>query len=472
MDSRESEHVKTAFRKYHKDTSDKSGDFDKNPLVKLARIYLSWINRYFGHNAPDMWSNIEKVFSGVKFNLEELTRFHELFPALQDENEVQQFPHENTKDGLEYQFFLFAACEILKRRRVDWSSAERTEFHPYFKSEKLLPTVKYFVEHSSRGTIKFEGFDMVVLTACSSVWFGEFGDGLAVKIDCTPSDSPYGISAGYQMTGGKIIFTKNAKVGDLGQEMRGGKLEYQGSLHDVRRIKLGDYMRGGCIEIEGDVQGGLTLGYEMKGGEIIIDGSLIIDTYAAFGLGSPMNGGRIVIKKNLEVRDKNSQYGVGSLMTDGEIVIEGKAEGNASVGASMYGGVIRISRDCIIQHIGDGQHGGKIYIGGNAGVNIGFMMRNGLVDISGSVEQYGYESSGNRVFYWVGNHMEGGTIRIGRNVECVGMEMKGGRIEIGGTLENETDFVKMGGEIIVRGRRVEPKLKYRILGSIFKKLDK
>jgi len=54
----------------------------------------------------------------------------------------------------------------------------------------------------------------------------------------------------------------------------------------------------------------------------------------------------------------------------------------------------------------------------------------------------------------------------------VGMEMKGGRIEIGGTLENETDFVKMGGEIIVRGRRVEPKLKYRILGSIFKKLDK
>lgn len=471
MDSNESERVKAAFGKYHKKSSEKNGDFDKNPLVKLARFYLGWVNHYFGSNASEAWSQIEKAFSGVTFTLQELARFHELFPALQDESEVRQFPYQNTKDGLEYQFFLFAACEMLKRRGTDWSSAEQTEFHPYFRAEKLLSAVKYLVEHSSEGKIKFEGFDLVVLTACRSVWFAEFKDGLAVKVDCTPSDEKYGISVGYQMTGGKIIFTTNAKIRDLGQEMRGGKIVYQGSLLDANRIALGDYMRGGCIEIEGDVRGGLTVGYEMKGGEIIIGGNLIIDTYAAYGLGNSMNGGRIVIKKNLEVRDKNSRYGVGSLMTDGEIIIEGKAEGNASVGASMYGGAIRISKNCVIQSISDGQYGGKIFIGGNAGVNIGFMMRNGLIDISGSVEQYENER-GNRYIRWVGNHMEGGTIRIGRNVECVGMEMKGGRIEIGGTLENETDFVKMGGEIYVRGRRIEPKLKYRILGSIFKKLDK
>ena len=114
--------------------------------------------------------------------------------------------------------------------------------------------------------------------------------------------------------------------------------------------------------IVGDV--GTRLGYEMEGGEIVVEGN------AGNWVGERMKGGAIIVKGNV------GSF-LGLQMEGGKIVVEGNAR---------YG-------------VGEKMLGGEIFVKGNVGKDAGRDMRGGVIRIMGKVESFGYRGAG-KVYYW------------------------------------------------------------------------
>ncbi|NQU98666.1 hypothetical protein HQ533_04315 [Candidatus Woesearchaeota archaeon] len=209
-------------------------------------------------------------------------------------------------------------------------------------------------------------------------------------------------SVGEDMKSGNVKI--NGRAVTIGKDMRGGNIIIKGQTTGA----VGENMRDGLIEITGnhkeyhskyltvdDELKSNSIGCDMEGGSIIINGSANLEIISADGngysslyysrcglIGAHMKGGIIKITRNVSKADIGEKMtageidirgyfdgrcssaikgSVGTNMDGGRIKILGGIENTFSVGTNMRNGTIHFLETCN-NRIGDGMEGGNIII--------------------------------------------------------------------------------------------------------------
>lgn len=135
----------------------------------------------------------------------------------------------------------------------------------------------------------------------------------------------------------------------------------------------------------------------------------------------------------------NAGNNVGCIMKKGTININGNA--GHHVGLSMEDGLI-IVKGNVGNWLGNDMENGKIIINGNAGNQVGFYMKNGTITVKGNAGS------------WVGDYMKNGKITINGNAGLYfGHNMVGGIVNINGDYESLAGNIK-GGNIYHKGKLI------------------
>jgi formylmethanofuran dehydrogenase subunit C len=146
---------------------------------------------------------------------------------------------------------------------------------------------------------------------------------------------------------------------------------------DVSRVKrIGQEMKFGKIEIQGSA--GMHVGAEMAGGSILVHG----DTGSFAGM--DMKGGLLHILGNAGDHVGSAYRGSWRGMTGGRIVIEGNAR--SQIGGGLTGGEIAVSGN-VENFAGIRQSGGLIIVRGDAVRGTGAEMTGGTLAVCGTIRQ-------------------------------------------------------------------------------------
>jgi formylmethanofuran dehydrogenase subunit C len=168
---------------------------------------------------------------------------------------------------------------------------------------------------------------------------------------------------------------RKVSLGDLFdvEGERSDKIVVQGDLQHVKKIGYG--MTLGRIEIRGDV--GLHLGAHMSGGMITVQGN------AGDWAGANMEGGRVWIRGNVGHHAGAAYPGQTRGVNRGEIIVEGNA--GSELGAVMRRGLI-----VVLGNTGDftgaRMIAGTIMVFGHLGKRAGAGMKRGSIIALGSCE--------------------------------------------------------------------------------------
>ena len=432
-----------AFRKFQQEARERARaegkkevtqeDYNQNPVVKLTSLYQSWNDYSF-----ERYDSLKTRLQGIELTVDDALRFHFI----------------NKNDGLDYHIFMCAVGEVLKSK--GHTKIDETELKPFVESEFLRPQLFYLAEHTQEAKVRFEELDTVVLMDCKWASLSDFDAG-NLTVDC--DFQSYG-GIGSRMKSGKIVVTQKVRPKDLGWEMKGGTIIYEG---DYNGGSIGERIGGDSrIIINGNVTGEASIGYEMKGGDITIKGNCHNSEICNYGVGYEMSGGRIKIEGNYG----NNRY-LGCYMDGGVIEVAGNVQGKVSVGTrNKNGSRIIVNGNCLGHEIGGLMEGGLIKIVGDVGVDIASNMSGGEIKIGGNVHQ-----QDEQYVYPVGSRMTGGTIRIGGDVKEISSEMFGGTIHIDGNFIYKDALLKfMGynGKVYEKGKLVEPLSGWGIVAKIIK----
>jgi formylmethanofuran dehydrogenase subunit C len=150
-----------------------------------------------------------------------------------------------------------------------------------------------------------------------------------------------------------------------------GRIDFEGELAGVHDIGRG--MSAGAIYVHGDA--GRHVGGRMTGGRIEIDGN------AGDWLGGEMHGGLIKVSGNAGDSIGAAYHGSKKGMTDGTILIRGDA--GSEVGKLLRRGTLVIGGSCG-DAPGFNMIAGSIVIFGTCGIRLGAGMRRGTIALFGT----------------------------------------------------------------------------------------
>jgi formylmethanofuran dehydrogenase subunit C len=147
---------------------------------------------------------------------------------------------------------------------------------------------------------------------------------------------------------------------------------------DVSRVKrIGQGMKAGKIEIQGSA--GMHLGAEMEGGSIFVQGD------AGSWAGMEMLGGLLHIAGNTGDHVGSAYRGSWRGMTGGQIRIDGSAR--SQLGGGLAGGQIVVAGN-VENFCGIRQSGGLIRVMGSAMRGTGAEMNGGTIAVCGAIRQF------------------------------------------------------------------------------------
>jgi formylmethanofuran dehydrogenase subunit C len=186
----------------------------------------------------------------------------------------------------------------------------------------------------------------------------------------------------------------------------GNRQKKLAELFKIEEVKQESRSEVETITIHGNMSRVRRIGWQMKNGEIVVNGDV------GMHLGEQMKGGTITVHGNVG-------SWAGSMMRGGAIEIHGNA--GDYLGAPYRGST-------------EGLHGGTLIVHGNVGNEMGTHMKKGLIKVYGSAGQF------------VGFHMHDGTIYVendcgGRAGAC----MSDGKIVVGSRIESVLPTFTMDG---------------------------
>jgi len=368
------------FEKYHRapqgsGSGAPQAQQSNHPVLQLAEIYDNWV--YEG--------SFPKETSGI--SIDDVVKFDEIFPALQNQFEVKQRPDGYWKDGLAYLAFMFRWGEQFKSRGLT-DPGERLPLP--VESPSVLQLIRYLNQNATNARVRFENDHTMALWACDRVWLPKFSSGRLI-IDCELKDRSPLTRVGDCMQGGDLILTSKVRVRELGYHMKGGTIH---CLGDISNATIGEDMEGGEIIISGNVRDS-DIARGMRGGTIRIEGDLSFGYRGGpnFGVAYDMTGGEVLIAGRCSVvkGERESDEKFGWSMKGGSLYIKRGVRGRADIGPNIESNAfISIEEGCEVESVGHGMSGGRIVVRGDAGKNIGYLMKGGVIDISGSIVQHGY----------------------------------------------------------------------------------
>ncbi len=240
---------------------------------------------------------------------------------------------------------------------------------------------------------------------------------------------------------GRVVFKNDLRVDShagLGDLMTGGEIVVEGSFEGC---SIGSHMKGGYIWLKGECAAN-EIGEQMSGGQIHIEGDCRCD--GDYGrIGSDLEQGMIHIRGNVTCRrgirgnpTNPSSLHIGYDMRSGEIRVDGDVESDdgLDVGCHMKQGKIRVQGSvlasrlavgtdnghfsvvdidghCMTGDIGLGLTGGEVKVGGSTRGSIGHGMEQGSIVVNGDVDHRDVQGQ----ICPIGSGMTGGRIEIWGN---------------------------------------------------------